>query len=139
MAQIFNALSQVTSAVEYLILGYEIHSSSHEGHNEVDRTEWRKLLRSFSDTKTLRIDDGITKELSRCLQLEDGELPLELLPELQELECSGSGDLDDVLTSFIDARQNTARPVILIDSRSRPLKPSMETHKRMSVIQKNAL
>jgi hypothetical protein len=67
----------------------EVHSRSSEEHNEVDRTEWRKLLRSFSNVKTLRVDDGLVKELSRSLRLDDGELPLELLPELQELTYSG--------------------------------------------------
>jgi hypothetical protein len=45
--------------------------------------------------------------------LEDGELPLELLPELQELTHSGSGNTGDAFTSFIDARQNAGRPVTL--------------------------
>ena len=50
------------------------------------------LLRSFSNVKYLRIDRGhIIKELSRGLNSEDGELPLKLLPELQELPCFGIG------------------------------------------------
>jgi hypothetical protein len=84
MAQISNSLSQMFSAVEHLTLEHEVHSQSSEEHNEVDRTEWRKLLRPFSNVKTLRIENGLVKDLSRCLELEDGELPLELLPELQE-------------------------------------------------------
>jgi hypothetical protein len=63
---------------------------SSEEHNEVDRTEWRKLLRPFSNVKTLRIEKGLVKDLSRCLELEDGEFPLELLPELQELSIMGA-------------------------------------------------
>ena len=51
---------------------------------------------------------------SRCLGLEDGELSLELLPELQELTYSGSGDTGDAFTPFIDARQNAGRPVTLV-------------------------
>jgi hypothetical protein len=51
--------------------------------------------------------------------LEDGELPLELLPELQELRYFGSRDTGDAFTSFIDARQNAGRPVTLV-----PLLPS---------------
>jgi hypothetical protein len=113
VAQISNALSQIFSAVEHLTLENEVHSQSSEDHNEVERTEWRKLLRSFSDVKTLRVRSGL---LSRCLRLEDGEDPLELLPELQELTCSGSGNANDAFTSFIDARQNEGRPVTLIKS-----------------------
>jgi hypothetical protein len=91
VAQIFNALSQTFSTVEHLTLTYEVHSQSSEEHNEVDRTEWRKLLRSFSNVKTLHFDDGLVRELSRCLPSEGGEHPLELLPELQGLTCLGSG------------------------------------------------
>ena len=87
--------------------------SSSERHNEVDRTEWRKLLRPFINVKTLRIEEGLVKDLSRCLELEDGELPLELLPELQELDYIWSDISGDEFTSFIDVRQNAGRPVTL--------------------------
>jgi len=113
-AQICNALSslsQVFSAVEGLTLKHEVHSQPSEEHHDVDCIEWRKLLGSFSNVKTLLVEDGLVKELSRCLRLEDGELPLELLPELQELTYFGSGDTSDAFTSFIDARQNAGRPV----------------------------
>ena len=114
VAQIFNALSQIFSAVEHLTLEHEAHSQSSEEHNEVDRSEWRKLLRSFSNVKTLDIGDGLVGELSRCLRLEDGEHPLELLPELQELVYPESDDVDDAFTPFIDTRQNAGRLVTLI-------------------------
>jgi hypothetical protein len=100
--------------VEHLTLKHDVHSRSSEEHNEVDRTEWRNLLNSFSNLKTLRIEDGLVKELSRSLRPDDGEPPLELLPELQELTYSGSGDTGDAFTSFIDARQNAGRPVTLV-------------------------
>ena len=116
VAQIFNALSQISSGMEQLTLVHKVHSRSSEEHNEVDRTEWRKLLRSFTNVKTLWIDDGLAKELSRCLRLEDEEDALELLPELQELTISGSGSVNDGFTSFIDARRKLDRPVTLIKS-----------------------
>jgi len=113
-AQIFNSLSPLFTAVEYLTLRHEVHSQSSEEHNEADRTEWRQLLGSFRNVKTLRIDKGLVEELSRCLELDDGELPLELLPELQELTYSGSGNTSDAFTSFIDARQDAGRPLTLV-------------------------
>ena len=64
--------------------------------------------------KTLRIDNGLVKELSRSLRPDDGEHPLELLPELQKLTCPGSEDAGDVFMAFIDARQNAGRPVTLV-------------------------
>ena len=112
--QISNSPGQMFSAVECLVLQHEVHSQSSEEHNEVDRTEWRNLLRPFINVKILRIEKELVKNLSRCLQLEDGELPLKLLPELQELRTFGSGNTGDAFTSFIDARRNAGRPVTLI-------------------------
>ena len=113
VAQIFNSLGHLFSAVEHLTFEHELHSQSSEAHNEVDRTEWRKLLRPFRNVKTLWIGNGLVEQLSRSLDLEDGELPLELLPELQELTYSGSGNTGDAFTSFIDTRQNADRAITL--------------------------
>ena len=116
VAQIFNSLGQIFSTVEHLTLENEVHGRSSEEYNEVDRTEWRKLLGPFSNVKTLQIEDRLVKGLSHCLRLDDGESPLELLPELQELTYSVSGDTGDAFKSFVDARQNAGRPVTLVHS-----------------------
>ena len=113
-AQISNSLGPTFSAVENLTLGHSVHNRSSEEHNETDPTDWRKLLISFRNVKTLRIAEGLVKELSRCLELDDGELPSELLPELQELTYVGSGSTGDKFTSFIDARQDAGRSITLI-------------------------
>ena len=112
VAQIFNALSQIFSAVEHLTLAHKVYGWS---SRVVDRTEWRKLLRSFSNVKHLHVHLGLVVELSRCLQLDGGEHPMELLPKLQELSYPGIVD-PNVFTSFIDARQDAGRPVTLIKS-----------------------
>ena len=114
VAQIFNSRGQISPAVEKLALYHKVHNRSSEEHNQVDRAEWHKLLRSFNNVKTLRVDDGLVEKLSRGLLLDDGELLPELLPELQELTYSGSGDTGDAFTSFIDARQSAGRPVALM-------------------------
>ena len=108
MAHILNSLGHLYSTVEYL----EIHDGG--SHNEVDRGDWRKLLRSFSNAKTLllSISEEAVEELSRCLRPEDGEHLLELLPELQELEHYGGRGNE--FKSFINARQNAGRPVKLV-------------------------
>jgi hypothetical protein len=120
MAQIFKNFSQTFSAVEHLTLSGEVHSHSSDEHNEVDRTEWHKLLRSFHNVKTLRIESGLVEEISRCLRPEDGDLPSDLFPELQELTYSGGGNADDVFTSFIDARQTAGCPITLVHCRISP-------------------
>jgi hypothetical protein len=120
VAQISNALSQVFSTVEDLTLGRDGHFKSSEEHNNVDRIEWRNLLRSFSNVKTLHVKKGLVKELSHCLRLEDGELPLELLPELQELTYfvyPNDHHHYDAFTPVVDARQSAGRPVALVRRR----------------------
>ena len=104
VAQIFNLLSPLFSAVEHVTLEHEVHTRSSKEHNEADCTEWRQHLGSFRKVKTLRIAEGVVEGLSCCLELDDGEFPLELLHELQELTYFGSGNTGDVFTSFIDAR-----------------------------------
>jgi hypothetical protein len=127
MAQISNALSQVFSAVEFLTLRHEVHIQSSDEHNNVNRMEWCNLLRSFGNVKTLRVEDGLVADLSHCLRLEDGELPLEILPELQELIYLGSHDTGDVFTSFIDSRQNAGCPVTLVRESPSPSESSFKT------------
>ena len=124
MAQVFDSLSQLFSPVEHLSIEHRVHSRSTEEHNEVDLTEWHKLLRSLSNVKTFRIINGLVEELSRCLRLDDGELPMELLPELQELAYSGSGDVSDAFKPFIEARQKASRPVTLALVDEEPSVPS---------------
>ena len=92
---------------------------SSEWHNEADQAQWRKILRSFCDVKTLVVLQGLLKELSRSLLVNDGDPPTELLiPELKELLYSPDDGVDcwaeEALTPFINARQNAGRPVVLI-------------------------
>lgn len=114
MAQILHSLSQMFSAVEDLTLEHTVHDLSSEEHNEADRSEWRKLFSSFSSVKTLRIADGLVDQVSRCLQADDGVLPLELLPELQELTYYGGDNTEDAFTSFIEARQNADHLITVV-------------------------
>ena len=97
-----------------MALVHALHTLSSEEHDEVGRTEWRRHCRPFKKVETLGFEDGLVEELSQFLQLEDGELPLELLPALQELTYSGRCDTGDPFTLFIDARRNAGRPVTLI-------------------------
>ena len=119
MAQIFNFFSHTFSSVEYLVLSGEVHSHSpeEEERNEVDRAEWHKLLRSFHNVKFLRIEYGLVEVISRCLCLDDGDLPSDIFPNLRELSYTGSGNADDKFTSFIDARQTAGCPITLVHHR----------------------
>ena len=124
VAQISDSLGQMFSAVEHLTLEHGVHIWSSEEHDEADPTEWRKILNSFRNVKTLCISKGLIEELSRCLELDDGELSLEILPELQELTYFGS-NTGDAFTSFVDARQDAGRPLTLVRRSPSPERSSV--------------
>jgi hypothetical protein len=114
MTQIFNILSPLLSTVVDLTLVHEEHTLSSEGHNQADRTLWRELLSSFRNVKTLRVHEGLVGEVSRSLQL-DGEPPLELLPELNELICPRGSHDNRTFAAFIYEREVAGQPINLIE------------------------
>ena len=65
VAQICNALSKILFVVGHLTLKLGADGQSSE---EAERSEWHKLLRSFSNVRTLRVDDGLVEKLP-CLLL----------------------------------------------------------------------
>ncbi|KAI0245518.1 hypothetical protein BJV78DRAFT_1287661 [Lactifluus subvellereus] len=112
-AQILDTLQPVLSVVEDLVLTHVEHDRSSEWHNEVDRTLWRQLLRPFSNLKTLHVQNELIGKLAGSLQTDDGEPPLELLPNLEKVGYSGGDDARDAFTPFIDQRQVAGHPVNL--------------------------
>jgi hypothetical protein len=116
MAQILGALSPIFSAVEVLRVTLN-YSPSSEEHTVVDDTQWRELLRPFSPVNTLRLKGNsvnqLVAELSRSLQVNGGESPMELLPDLKNLIYSRhvSGR---PFKAFIDARKKAGHPVTLV-------------------------
>jgi len=113
MAQIFNVLSPLFSAVEHLTLDYKVQNLSSDWRNQADRRRWRELLGSFRNVKTLRVHHGLVEELSRSLRL-DGEPPLEILPDLKELVCPVESVDNGEFTTFIHEREVAGQPVNLI-------------------------
>jgi hypothetical protein len=111
--QVLNALWQKVTDIEQLTLHYVEHDLSSEQHTEVDRTQWRELLRPFSKVKTLNVQSGLVGKLFRSLQADDGAAPLNLLPNLKELNHFGGGDVGDAFVPFIDERQAAGYPVNL--------------------------
>ena len=112
-AQILDTLQPILTVVEKLTLSHEEHNASSEWLNEVDRTQWRQFLRPFSNLKTLYVQNQLVGILAHSLQTEDGDPPLELLPNLKEVGYSGGRVAPKALTSFIDERQVAGHPVNL--------------------------
>lgn len=115
-AQVFHILRTAFSVVEHLTLKYYRHSISSEWNNEADRAQWRELLRTFGNAKTLSMEYGLIGKLSRSLQPGEGESPTDLLPVLQELFYSAVEPSDDAFAPFIEARQKADRLVTVIHS-----------------------
>jgi hypothetical protein len=108
-----DTLSPVLSVVEQVAFSYEEHNQSSEWHNDVDRRQWRELLRPFANAKTIHVQDGLVSQIFRSLPSDDGEPPLELLPNLEEVGYSGESHARDAFTTFLNERQVAGHPVSL--------------------------
>jgi hypothetical protein len=114
VVQIFTTLSPVLSAVDEVTLSYVEHNQSSEWHNDISQTQWRELLRPFSNAKTLRVQDELIDQISRSLQSNDGELPLGLLANLKGVEYSGRSHAQgSAFTAFLNERHVAGQPVSL--------------------------
>jgi hypothetical protein len=113
--QIFDSISPVLSGVEELLL-FRVEPT--DPHDEVDRTQWRKLFQSFSNVKSLGVQESLSGRLPHSLCSADGEITLELLPNLLILQHLGGSSVSDVYTSFIHERQAAGQSVNLVVSPS---------------------
>ncbi|KAI0247360.1 hypothetical protein BJV78DRAFT_1157242 [Lactifluus subvellereus] len=114
--QIFDGFGPLLSTVEKLTLGYEVHDSSEEWHNAVDRTHWRELLRPFNNVKTLHVETELFGKISDSLQSDDGEPALDLLPNLKKLGYSG--ETKEAFAPFINERKERGCPQLSISYNS---------------------
>ena len=107
-AQICDALVPTLSSAEELSLVFDCHqeSSTEMQNGAIDSASWHNLLRGFIGVKTLDIDDTLTEELSRVLQVDEVGSDSGFLPNLQSIHAE-----DNRFASFIDTRQAVGRPV----------------------------
>jgi hypothetical protein len=112
-AQIFGTLSPVLSTVEQVTFSYEVRKESLEWDDNVDRRQWRELIRPFTNAKTVHIQDDLVSPIFRSLPSGDGEPPLDLLPNLEEVGYCGGSDSRDAFTAFLNERKLAERPFSL--------------------------
>jgi hypothetical protein len=110
--QFFGTLSPVLSTVEKVTFGFEEHKLSSEWHNNVSRRQWRELLRPFTNAKTIQVQDDLVSKIFRSLPSDDGEPPLELLPNLEEVGFSGESNALDAFP-FLNEREAAGHLVSL--------------------------
>jgi len=111
-ARLHNALRPALSSIVDLILEYD-HSRLPACGEQVDRTHWREILGSFGNVNTLHVPNYLIGEVSRSLKLENGESPMDVLPQLKKLSYSGSRGAGDKLKPFIKARRKAGHPITL--------------------------
>ena len=114
VVQVFRTLSPMLSVVEKLALGRIGHEQLYEWHNDAARIQWRKIFRAFSGVKTLCVPSILVEELSLSLCSEGGEMPLELFPNLLELQYFGGSGIGEAFTRFINEREAAGHPVRLV-------------------------
>jgi hypothetical protein len=113
--QFFDTLSPILSIVEQVTFSYEEHNQSSEWHNNIDQRQWRELLRLFTSAKAIRVQDNLVSKIFHSLSCGDGEPPLELLPNLEEIAYSGGSDAWDTFEFrvFLNERQKADHPISL--------------------------
>ncbi|KAH9955691.1 hypothetical protein BC827DRAFT_1378919 [Russula dissimulans] len=119
-ARLHNALRPALSSIVDLILEYD-HSRLPACGPQVDRTHWREILGSFGNVNTLHVPNCLIGEVSRSLKPENGESPMDVLPQLKKLSYSGSPGAGDKLMPFIKARLEACRPITLTREPELPL------------------
>ena len=114
-AQVCRALGKVLSTVEVLSLDLDVDAMPSDWENMLDDILWHELLLPFTGAKRLYIGSSLTLELSRTLASVIGDLVLDLLPELQELEVPVTIDqATNLYSMFVQARESVGRPVHLL-------------------------
>ena len=112
--QVCTALGNVLSTVEELVLDINVDGMPLDWQNILDNILWHELLLPFIKVKKLRIGSLLTLELSQALRSVAGELVLEILPELQELEVQLEVDYaKKEFSGFVVTRESIGRPVHL--------------------------
>ena len=84
--RVCSALGKVLSAVEELTFDLDVDGMSSHWENTLDSMLWHEPLLPFIGVKKLHIGPSLKLELSQALGSVSGELALELLPKLQELD-----------------------------------------------------
>jgi F-box-like len=110
---ILDALSPVLSLTEQVSLVVDGGERS-VWYDQVDRTQWHGLFRSFNNVRKLYVKTTLVRGLGlgHSLCTEDGKQPPELLPNLEEVICTEKHD-EEGFIPFIIEREAVGRPVRL--------------------------
>ena len=114
VAQVCSALRNVLSAVEELTLDLDANAMPSFWEITLDSMVWLELLLPFTGLKKLHIGFSLMLELSQALESVPGELILELLPDLRELEVQLEfNHAKKAFAAFVEIREFLGRPIHL--------------------------
>jgi hypothetical protein len=108
--QFFGTLSPVLSFVEHVAFSYDMRHHQSEWLNNVNRRQWRELVRPFTNVKIIHMKDGLVSKILRSLRSDDGE---PLLPNIEEVGYSGASESRDAITTFFNEREVSSHLVSL--------------------------
>ena len=126
-AQVCSALGTVMSAIEELTLDLNVDGMPSDWEDTLEGMLWRELLLPFIGVRKLHIGSSLTLQLSQALQSDVGELVLELLPEVEELDVQLEIDHANAAFSlFLENRVSVDRPVRLLAPPMPPAEPTVD-------------
>ena len=114
--QVCTALGKILSIVEELTLDLDADEMPSDWEDALDNMLGHELLLPFIGVKKLHIGRSLVLEVSQALHSVPGELALELLPELQELEVEPEINYAKNLAKnpffgFVKTRESVGLPV----------------------------
>ena len=114
--QVCTALGKILSIVEELTLDLDADEMPSDWEDALDNMLGHELLLPFIGVKKLHIGRSLVLEVSQALHSVPGELALELLPELQELEVEpeinyAKNLAKNPFSGFVKTRESVGRPV----------------------------
>ena len=113
--QVCRALETVMSAIEELTLDLNVDGMPSDWENTLEGMMWRELLLPFIGVRKLHIGSTLTLQLSQALLSDAGELVMELLPVVEELDVQLEIDHAKAAFSlFLRSRESVGRPVQLL-------------------------
>lgn len=124
-AQVCGALGTVLSVIGELTLDLNVDGMPSDWENTLEVMLWHELLLPFIGVRKLHISSSLTLQLSQALQSDAGELVLELLPEVEELDVQLEIDhANAAFALFLEIRESVGRAVQLLAPPMPPAEPT---------------
>jgi hypothetical protein len=119
MTQMLSQQLLLLSQIEYFQIRephYPLSRIGWEDDPDMDPLQWLELFRLLISVQNLYVSERLVNRVAAALKELTGEMATEVLPVLRSISLQGlqvSGPVQDALTSFVTARQQTGHPVVI--------------------------